>query len=442
MRERIRRIAGCLYVSRSASVPWAFIIALLAVFVLGSAAYAQTPAPAPGQIGQPDPAVTHIQSHQPERDRVAMQQRRPRRRIEEAEQREGLAERLEQLFGETREIEVRLGEMDEAMGDDRHDLEARLAELRVQIEMIQQRLAPPERIERPERQRERPFRRRRPEPEGRIEELNRHREELAEQARHREMELEELGQHMENRQQDIHNELRSIHEEMEELMRRREELAERAHQREMEMEELRENTERRQHEVHAELREIHEQMRGVEEALAQIERERQEHRRRLLDDVRGQTEKLRDHLRALHERAEHLQRALDELGDADGEAMELRRALAETREQIRQIERQLGRRQGPMPRPPKRWPMGPPTPPTRPDDRCDKALEQIEQTRLVLEQMQEAEGEAMAALREEIQALREATLETRKQLQSLILFDHPNTVGSAGQHYYLYYPAY
>jgi len=437
MREEIRRIAGRVCASRCAGVPWAFIVALLAVFTLGSAAYAQPPAPMAGQVIQPDPIATHLYYQRPEHDVVAMRRIR-RRPIEPAERREMMADRLEEIVGETHEIEVRLVEMDEAKGDERHNLQARLEQLREQIEMIERRLLNMERP-RPEKpQSNRASWRRRAEPEARVDELNRRRDELAEQARHKEMEMEELHQHMENRQQDIGNELRGIHEEMEALMRRREELAERAQQREMEMEELRANTERRQHEVRMELREIGEQMQRIEEELARLERERQERRRRLLDEVRGQTEELREHLRGLHERAEHLQRALDELGDEDGEARELRRALDETREQIRQIEMQLNQRPSPPPRRLRRWPMGPPP---KSDGTYEEAVELIEETRLELEEMQEAEGEAMESLRLEIEALRETTLETRQQLQGLILFDHPNTVGSAGQPYYLYYPA-
>jgi DNA repair exonuclease SbcCD ATPase subunit len=408
MREEIRRIADCVYVSRCAGVPWAFIVALLAVFALGGAAYAQPPVPMAVQAIEPSPIATHLYYQRPEHDMVAMRMQRAQH-----------------------------NRRDE-MGPTERDLQSELNRLREEMAVIEGRLAELDRAERKQPPWNEPAKVRRPEPDGRIDELNRHREELAEQARHREMELEELGQHMENRQQDIGNELRGIHEEMEELMRRREELAERAQQREMELEELRENTERRQGQIHAELREIHEQMKTIEEELARIERQRQERRRRLLDEVRGQTEELREQLRTLQNRAERMQRALDELGDEDGEARELRRALDETREQIRQIEMQLNQRQGPPLRRLKRSPMGSPP---RLDGRCEEAVELIRETKLELEEMQQAEGEAMESLRAEIGELRETTLETRKQLQGLILFDHPNTVGSAGQPYYLYYPA-
>jgi chromosome segregation ATPase len=403
MRERIRRIARRMYTARRTGTPWTLIIALLVTFALGSAATAQSPVPMAAQAIAPGPIPTHLYYQRPEHDLVAMRMQRAQH-----------------------------NRRDE-MGPTERDLQSELNRLREEIAMIESRLAELDRAEQKQPRWNEPAKVRRPEPDGRIDELNRHREELVEQARHREMELEELGQHMENRQRDIHNELRGVREEMEELMRRREELAERAHHHEMELQEVRENTERRQDEVRMELREIHEQMRGVEEELARIERQRQERRRRLLDEVRGQTEELREHLRGLQERAEHMQRALDELGDEDAEAEELRRAIAETREQIHQIEMQLQRQDAPPRRRARRRPMGPP--PAR-DGETREVIEQLEETRLEMRRMQEAEGEAVEALRLEIAELREAAQETSEQLARLRQYDHPSTVGSAGQSCY------
>ena len=370
------------------------LVVTLAALALANAVYAQYPVSTSAEMGQPDPVATYAQYHRPEHDWAALQMQQ-RRHDTEPEKCESQA-RIERLRDEIAAIEHRLAELDRA-----------------------------KRERRPWNEPPRPGRRG---PDAHVEELNRHREELTERARHKEMELEELHRHMEDRHRDIENELRGIHEEIEELMRRRDELTERAHQRERELQELRENTERRQQEIRMELREIHEQMKGIEEELARIERERQEHRRRVLDEVRGQTADLRAHLRALHERAEHLQRALDELGD-DAEAERLRRALAETREQIRLIERQLDRRQGPPPRSPRRRPMGPPP---EPEGQCRELMEQLERTRLELREMQEAEGEAVESLRLEVEELRETTQETNEQLGRLLLQDHPSTVGSAG----------
>jgi chromosome segregation ATPase len=310
-----------------------------------------------------------------------------------------------------------------------YESQARIERLRDEIAAIEHRLAELDRAEREQHSWDEPPGPGRREPDAHIQELNRHREELAERARQREMELEELHRHVEDRQRDIENELHGIHEEIEELMRHRNELAERAHQRERESQELRENTERRQQEIQMELRDIHEQMKGIEEELARIERERQEHRRRVLDEVRGQTAELREHLGALHERAEHLQRALDELGDEDAETEQLRRALAETREQIRLIERQLDQRPGPPARPPRRRPM---SPPPEPEAQCRELMEQLERIKLELRETQEAEGEAVESLRVEVEELREVAEETNEQLGRLLLQDHPSTVGMAG----------
>jgi len=403
MREHIPGTTDDVCASRTLSVPWALTVAILAVLAFGGFAQAQHPLSAPGAIQPPDPTATYVQYHRPEHDWVAMQRMPRRRPVRPA------------VYPDT---------------------EAEIRRLRAQIDMIERRLANKDRPAEEEPRWDGPVMRVRAETDARIEDLNRHREELTEQARHREMELEELHQHMGNRQRDIDDELRGIREEMDELMRRREELAEQAHRREMEMEELRAQTERRQNEIRMELQNIHERMKAVEEELARIERERQERRRRLLDEVRGQTEALRDQLRALHHRAERLQRALDELGHDDGEAMELRRALEETREQIRWIEMQLGRPAGRPAPPMKRWPA---CPPPQPDGACAELARELEETRAELREMQAAEKETLEAIRLELNEVRETTLKLRPPGCGLILCDHPNTVGSAGQNWYVHY---
>jgi len=384
MSQEIRKIARRMYASRRAGVPWALIIALLTV--VAGTAYGQPALPASGQIGSPpDPVATYVQYHRPEHDWAALQMQKPprvRRVAMDPRQRE-LESELDRLREEIAAVEGRIAELDQAKRRGRIT------------------------VERPKPRRLRP--------DAHVDELNRHREELAERARHVEMELEELHRHLEDRGRDLENELHGIQEEMEELMRRRDELAERAHQHEMELEELRNNTERRQDELNMELREIHERMRGIEEELARIERERQERRRRLLNEVRGQTQELREQLRMLEERAERMQRALDELGDDDAEAWELRRALDETREQIRLIERQLGGRRAPLPQPPRRWPKAAPS---EPDNGCAELTEQIEAAKL------------------ELAELRKAAEEISAQLKRWRLYDHPGTVGSAGQWWY------
>ncbi|MHC4518195.1 MAG: hypothetical protein ACYTAS_06385, partial [Planctomycetota bacterium] len=375
------------------------VVALAAALALGSAAYAQHPLSTSAQIGQPDPIATYVQYHRPEHDWTALQM---------------------QQVPQERRCE---------MGPRQPDLQARLERLHEEMAVIERRLVELDQAERQQRPWGQPPRPRRPEPDARIETLNRHREELAEQARHKEMELEELRRHVEDRQRDIKNELGGIHEEIEELMRRRDELAERAHQREMELQELRENTERRQDEVRMELREIHGQMEGIEEEFAQIERERQEHRRRVLDEVRRQTEALREHLRTLQERAEHMQRALDELGDEDAEAEQLRRALAETREQMRHIEGQLHRLHGPPPRPPRRRPVGPPPKPEKP---CPERVERREEIQVEVEEKQECESEVVKPRHLEVKESRKIKRKADRRPKGLIPHDHPSTVGSAG----------
>ena len=63
-------------------------------------------------------------------------------------------------------------------------------------------------------------------------------------------------------------------------------------------------------------------------------------------------------------------------------------------------------------------------------------IEQLEETRHEMRQMQKAEGEAVEALRLEIAELRETAQETSEQLARLRRQDHPSTVGSAGQSWY------
>jgi len=115
----------------------------------------------------------------------------------------------------------------------------------------------------------------------------------------------------------------------------------------------------------------------------------------------------------------------------DAEAMELRRALDETRGQIREIEGKLHRHHGPAPRPPRRGPMGPP--PHELEHR-----EQLERMELELQEVREAAREAQEdhcqELREEVEQLKAEQCETNELLERLLLQDHPSTVGSAGQY--------
>lgn len=386
MSEEMRRIVRRLYVSRRTGIPWVLIITLLIILGGTGVVWGQPLPCATVQVAAPpDPIATYAQYHRPEHDWAALQTRKVpyQKCAAPAPGQAALQLKLERLRGEIAALECRLAELDQA------------------------KQRPPIRVEPPKV--------RGPEPDPRIDELNRHREELTEHARHMEMELEELHQNMENRRRDIESEVGGIHEEMAELMRRHNELAERAQQREMELEELRTHTDRRQEEIGMELREIHEQMRGIEEEQARIEQERQERRRRLLDEVRGQTQELREQLPMLQERAERIQRALDELGEGDGEAAELRRALEETRAQIRAVEQQLGGRRSPLPRPPRMLPMGPPP---KPDGVCEDRAAQIEAAKLELK-----------ALREEAQGISE-------QLKVRRVRSHPGTIGSAGDCYY------
>jgi len=414
MRERTRRIVRGMYASGSTGAPWAFVAALLVMFALCAAAQAQPPLPEHDVVARDKATTEYVQYHRPEHDLVAMQRIQKQKQREQAEHREAMAGRLERLVDEAHEIEVHLREMDEEAEDEKCELRARLEELREQIELFEHRLARMGREEHPEPECEHGERR---EHEGdpHLDELMRHREELLEAAHHNEMEMEELHHHLKDRERDIHNELRGIHEEIEELMRLREELAERARHREMELAELRENTERRRHEIGQEMREIHEQMKHIEDELARRQREREERRRQMMEKAHREIEELTAHLHGLRERAEHMQRMLEKMEGEEGEAMELRHALAETREQIREIERKLHRH----PAPPRRWPMCPP--PREPE--CEKPEPRVEE-------------DPCQELREEIELLKAEQQETNALLERLIIEDHPSTVGSAGSSYY------
>ena len=405
MKERMRRIAGRPFVPKCTTIPWALVIAILAVLVGAGSAGAQ-PCPAQQTVGQAQAFAAYPYYHHPAQEWQVLQQQ-PERRVPP----KGMSPaRLERLTDQMGAIETRLAEMEGLTADERHDLEVRLDELREQLRLLERRLAGVEPGVRRVRRRRTPPKPDWPDLNARVEELNRRREELVEQAHHREMEMEELQQHMADRHRDIENEMRGIQEEIEELMRRREELAQRAGERKAELQELRENTERRQDEINRELEEIHAQLEGVAQEMAQIERERQERRQQLLDEVRNQTEELRMQLRELNERAERLQQALNQLGDNDEQADWLRRNLDEVREQIRRIERQLEKRP-PLPR--RRTRMRPMAPPPTLDGACQEVVEEIEEIRVELTELQQAEGETIEALRGELEQLRQATEQIR-----------------------------
>ncbi len=428
MRERTRRIVRGMYASGSTGAPWAFVVALLVTFALCAAAQAQPPLPEHDVVARDKATTEYVQYHRPEHDLVAMQRIQKQKQREQAEHREAMAGRLERLVDEAHEIEVHLREMDEEAEDEKCELRTRLEELREQIELFEHRLARMGREGHREPECEHGEWRER-EGDPHLDELMRHREELLEAVHHKEMEMEELHHHLKDREHDIHNELRGIHEEIEELMRRREELAERARHRERELEELRENTERRRHEIGLEMREIHEQMKHIEDELARRQREREERRRRMMEKAHREIEEMTAHLHGLRERAEHMQHMLEKMDAEEDEAMELRHALAETREQIREIERKLHRHPAP-PRPPRRWPMSPPPHEHR------REHEECEEHGHRERPEPKVEEDPCQELREEIELLKTEQQETNALLERLIIEDHPSTVGSAGSSYY------
>lgn len=145
-------------------------------------------------------------------------------------------------------------------------------------------------------------------------------------------------------------------ERIDELNRHREELGERARQRQAELRELEEARIARQREVRAELGEIHEQLARVEANLLEIQRQQEEARRRMLARAQDESARLNERLRDLQAQAEQMERTLAQIRERDGErARALEISLAETREQMHRLEIELHwldeARPMPLPRP-------------------------------------------------------------------------------------------
>jgi chromosome segregation ATPase len=248
-------------------------------------------------------------------------------------------------------------------------------------------------------------------------------------------------------------------ERIDQLNRHREELAEMARLRQLELQELREARNARERELRAELVEIYEQMARVERNLAQIERQQEEAQRRLAARAENESARLAERIRNLQAQAEQMQQTLQELRDRGGEQREaVRRSLAETREQMRRLEMELrGLGAGPLvPATPRREEMLRPMREPQPQGeqlprgrRRGGALPErqemmIEPDRPVMEMQEQLGGiqmqlqqntEKVDKLGDQVSRLNEGLTQTQEQINALMKPDCPSTVGSAGYGY-------
>ncbi len=246
-------------------------------------------------------------------------------------------------------------------------------------------------------------------------------------------------------------------ERIDELNRHREELAERARQRQFELQEMEQQRNARQRDIRAELREIHEQMAQAERELVQIERQQAQAQRRLLARAEDESARLNERLRNLQAQAERMQQTLEELRVRGGEQSQaVRNSLAETRQQMRRVEMQLqGLRAGRLvPVPPRREPMHrpllepepiiePPLPrgrrpaPEREEMRGQPGrptMEMQEQLGDMRAQLQ-ANSEKVDQIGTEVGRLNESLAQTQERVKALSPRPCPGTIGSAGYGY-------
>jgi flagellar biosynthesis chaperone FliJ len=230
---------------------------------------------------------------------------------------------------------------------------------------------------------------------------------------------------------------------IDELNRHREELGEMARQRQLELQDLREARNARERELRTELGEIYEQMVQVERNLAQIERQQEETQRRLAARAENESARLVERLRNLQAQAEQMQETLQELRDRGGEQREaVRRSLLETREQMRYMEQELRRLDvGPM-----REPQPQDEPPVlwRREQSPERQERMLLRDRPVME-MQEQLGdirtltqqntEKIEKLGTEVGRLNDNLLQRQERIEALSKPCRPGTVGSAGYGY-------
>lgn len=304
-----------------------------------------------------------------ERRLAGLERSRPPRR----ERRPEIEIRIEEVSRHQDELREHAGNLErelEALGD-RHP-EAR-ERMKMELGEVHENL---ERLEREkielDRLADRPPRREgRPEMDARMEELNRHQDELREHAGNLERELAELGDRNPEARERMKMELREVHENLERMerekieidqargrVRRREgrpetdvrmdELRERALDIEAEMEKLGDRHPEEHGQLRRELLGVHEQLKVLETQRAQRERrvERREERpRQVILEVR----ELSGHLRNLRQRNRELRQELSHVDDKDSaRAQDLRVAIDETQEEIHDVETKLKEIAAPM----------------------------------------------------------------------------------------------
>jgi len=297
-----------------------------------------------------------------ERRLVGLERSRPPRR----EGRPEIEARMEELSRHQDELREHAGNLErelEALGDRHPEARERmtmeLREVHENLERMEQ-----EKIEL-DRLADRPPRREgRPEIEIRMEELNRHQDELREHAGNLERELEELGDRNPEARERMTMELREVHENLERMERekieidqargrarrregrpeidvRMDELRERAMDIEAEMEKLGDRHPEEHGQLRRELFRVHEQLKVLEAQNAQIERraERREERpRQVILEVR----ELSGHLRNLRQRNKELRQELSHVDDKDSaRAQDLRVAIDQTQGEMRDVENRL-----------------------------------------------------------------------------------------------------
>jgi len=296
MKERIRRIVKDRCGNPRVGTRWMLAVSVVAILAAVSVAFAQR---RPAQ-------------------REELQERQEMRELELAGRRNVLWRMLEQLTVQARDTEAALRGGRER-GEEGHVLRAELEALRQHIAIVERQLRSLDPRESERLGAEETERRRSGEAniERELEELRRHREELAKRAEQVERELEGLSDDQDEEARGLQAELREIHEN-----------AKNVEKATVVMEGRRARNQQRG------AMEVRERARfGAEQAEKEAQRAQE-----LAEQARQQA----GHLRDLREHAEGMERELAELGERDtDEARELRAAFEETRKQIRTIEEKL-----------------------------------------------------------------------------------------------------
>lgn len=204
---------------------------------------------------------------------------------------------------------------------------------------------------------------------------------------------------------------------MEEPGRKQDELRGRAGDIERKLDELGDRRPEAREELKMELRKIHENLERLEMERVEIDRSQAGGRQTRSRDMNPEVREVTGHLRDLRQRSQELQEELERIDDKDSErAQDLRRALEETREQMRLAENRLREIGGPA-REGRVQPMRPGRERAGDEDQARAREGLMAQIRMTEEKLHEAEQTDRPGAAEKLRRVLEQLHERRETME-------------------------